>query len=129
MKDMSKGSGGIRSSNSNIIHGGISSAINASVSKLNGMRLDSAQAFDSKHRAMTDVLGKLPSGTQVDLSKKMWNGSTYSESYVKDKKGTFVQKHTADAGDLESNFDKWSPQSISNGHVEFDMKVKKYKGK
>lgn len=129
MNDMSKGSGGTKSTNSNSAHGGIGSSIKASVSNLNSMKLDSAQAFQSKHSEMTRVLGKLSSGSQIDFTKKQYDGSTYKESFVKDKKGTFVQKSTADAGYLESHFDKWTSQSISNGHVEYHMEVKKYNGK
>ncbi len=124
---MSKGSGTTRTSNSRTAHSSIGSGAKAAVSKFNGIKLDSAQAFQTRQSAMVDALGMLPSGTQVDLSKQGWTGNTVSVSFVKDSKGTFVQKSTADQGNLESNFDKWTSQSISNGHVDFNMTVKKYK--
>lgn len=52
---MSKGSGGTRATNSSNTHK--ASTVSTSVSKFNAIKLDSVSAFDTKHNAMTNVLG------------------------------------------------------------------------
>lgn len=125
---MAKASGGTKSTNSKTVHSGISAGVSSAVSKFNSIKLNSAQAFMDRKNAMVSALGKMSTGTQVDLTHEKY-GQTYSASFVKDSSGTFVQKHTADEGNLESHFDKWTPDSISVNHTDFHMTVKKYKRK